>query len=121
MLFTLFIVFLVAGLLLIFLGYYSKESAYSLIGWGFLFFLATNVLLSGNLEYYTGATINSTYAYNANNTITSSSIITTNNYDNLTGANARFFGLWLLMSSIAGIAISLSELQSAFGGKKNWG
>jgi hypothetical protein len=132
MLLTLFIVFIGLSLLLVFLGYYSKESLFSIIGWSFIFFLSIGILIPGNLEYKTGT--NEAYTYMCyecignsipgmatdNSTITLSSIIITDQLAKYDGTSSRFFGIWLMFTSIAGIAISLSEVQSAFSGKKDW-
>lgn len=120
MLLALFITFLSLGLLLIFLGYYSKESVYSFMGWSFLFFLGASILLPGNLEYQTGTNTTTTYTY-SNSTLSNTIITETRVQTNLTGTSSHFFGFWLTFLSVAGIAISLSEVQSAFSGKKNWG
>lgn len=115
MLFALFAVFIAISLTLAFLGYYSGESAYSIIGWTFAFFLGMTILLPGNLQYKTSIT--ETYSY-TNATLTTT--IKTDNYTNLDATSSKFFGLWLTMASVAGIVIGLTEVQSAFSGKKNW-
>lgn len=126
---TLFCILASLGVLFIFLGYYSQESAYSLIGFAFLFWLSAFILLPGNLEIKTGE--NTTYAYvcyDCNNgriyengtQITVSNKVIIDNYAPIDDTAAHFFGFWLLFVSIVGIAISLTEIKSAFSGKKNW-
>ena len=94
---------------LIFLGYYSKERAYSLVGFSFLFIIGFWALMPAGIEYSTGATI--TYNYD-NTTLTSTTITDTNTTinDNL----IRFFGVWIAALGAIGVAINVAEIKRGF-------
>jgi hypothetical protein len=103
---SLFAVLLALGIVLIILGYWTKEGAYSLLGFSFLFILGVWVLLPGNLEVNTGT--NTTYTY-LNSTLQSTAEVatTTRFNDNV----SRFFGLWLTICGAVGIAITTAEIK----------
>ena len=118
---TLFFGLEALGLLLVFLGYFSKERAYSLIGFSFLFVLGSWVILPGQLEIKTGETEAYTYlCYSClgssvpglpGNETTISSIITTYNTTPWKDGNSKFFGIWQSVLAAVGFAISLIEVR----------
>ena len=81
MILTLYGVLVFISLVLIVLGLVRpNESAQALVGF-FLLFLLGVIIINGNLEYETGAVINTTYTYSGDSVSeTSQSVINTYNY-----------------------------------------
>ena len=117
MILGLFIVFLCLAGLFVFLGEYSKESLYSLIGFFIIFILGLYVLVSGNLEYQTGYTSNTHFEYvnqtggnpsqTAFNVLHNQTEIETIDYSYFSDDTSHLFGFILTLLGGFGIALSL--------------
>ena len=94
---------------LIFLGYYSKERAYSLVGFSFLFILGFWSIMAGGIDYNTGATIS--YSYD-NSTLTSTTITETT--QNINDNIIRFFGVWMSVLGVIGVSINVAETRGGY-------
>ena len=89
-----------------------SESSQALIGFLFLFILATSVIIPDNLEFEKGSNVTTTYTYNPSGEITSSSQEIIYAYDKLDGTSAHNFGYWLAIASavgFVGVIISLKK------------
>lgn len=96
---------------LIFLGYYAKESAYSLVGWGLIFIMSAWVLATGSLQYPDGNSITTSYTY-TNSTLTQTIETTTPTYTNYANDNSmRFWAFWLTLIAGIGIYISTTDVK----------
>lgn len=105
----LFVTLVSISLLLVFLGYYAKEGAYSLIGFFFIFLLGASVLLPGSLAYKTGDNVTITSDNSTGATIISE--LHTDTYTNFSDGQSHSFGIWLAALGAVGIAITLNELR----------
>lgn len=116
--------FLALSLTLIFLGYYSKERSYSLVGFAFIFILGFwGVLLTG-IQYQSGQTevynyicqscTGTTFPSPAGNESQISSIVTTYDFTTLNDNIIRFIGIWLTVIGGVGIAINIAEIKRGF-------
>lgn len=92
MILTLFIALLALCVVLLFLGYFTDDEPYVTVGLFFLFMLSI-VILSGQLEYQTGANY------------TTSSV--TNVYTSWNDTTSHWIGYGLAVGSAMGIALSL--------------
>lgn len=110
MLLTLFTIFLSLSLVLIVLGYYSKEGVYSLIGSATLFFLGATIVLTGNLQYETGTTTTTTYSY-INSTLATTSEVAVTNTTNFNDTSSRLLGFWLGLLGAFAVAINIFEIR----------
>lgn len=107
MLLSLLVVLLGIATALVFLGYYSKERAYSLVGFSFFFILGFWSIMAGGIDYASGELHN--YTYTANDTINTIEI--TDQYTNVTDNTTRFFGVWLALFGALGAAITTAEIR----------
>ena len=105
---TLFFGLEALAVILIFLGYYSKERAYSFLGFSFLFILGSWVIIPGQLTTITGETKTLTYT---NSTLTSE--ITTYSQTPWNDNTTRFFGIYTALLGAIGFGISLVEIRRA--------
>ena len=103
---TIFIILLSLSLILIFLGYFTKEPNFTviLVGWTFLFTLALVLIPSTPeaIEYISGETAFT----NATNYTT-----TTNNY---TEYESNTFGVYLAIVAFLGFISTIFQLKSDF-------
>jgi len=104
-----FILLLAIGLILLGLGYAVGEASFSIIGLAFLFVLSSGILIPNNLEISSGETINTTYSYNASNTLINT--IEVNN-DTYTNPTTRFYGIWLAIIAGAGFFFIWNDTKS---------
>ena len=112
MILSLYIVLIAISLILIIIGLAKPtESAQSLIGFFFLFLLSF-VILNGNLEYETGADINTTYGYTGDSVVSTAQTIT-NNYANFDDTTSHRIGYYLALASAIGfIGVIVSTKRS---------
>lgn len=131
MIVQIFLILLSISIFLICLGYYSKEIAYSIIGFFFIFLLSTSIIIPGNLQYKTGE--EEIYIYGNNftdyhwdeyqpddypkfNPSDDKAFLFHKNitsiYTNFDSSSSRWFGIWLAVISGLGIAISMVEIRS---------
>lgn len=111
MLLPLFLVLLGLSLFFVILGYWVSESAYSIIGFIFLFVLSTTILLPGTLQQASGVNETTTYTYGANLSLSSTTMNSVDNVVSFPVSSQRWFGLWLAIISIIGEFISIVELR----------
>lgn len=101
MILTLYGVLVAVCLVLIVLGLSKpSESAQALIGF-FLLFLLSVVIVGGNLEYQTGAVINSTYTYSGSQ-VSKTDQTVTNQYTYFNDDTSRRVGYYLAIASAIG-------------------
>jgi len=138
MIVTIFVILLTISIFLIALGYAVGETAYSIIGFFFLFLLSVSIILPGNLEYKTGT--EQIYEYGSNFTdyhwdqympgdepsFNPSDDVAflfhvheTDIYTAFDNASSHWFGLWLSIISGLGIAVSLVDIKRLIGGGNN--
>lgn len=123
MILILFVILLAISLILVGLGYFTKEGTYYMLGFAFIFILGTFVILPGNLEVPSGST--TTYNYTCgccqegrftNSTCDNSSLIIssetiTPTYTSMDSFLTHFFGFWISMLGIVGFIISLGDIK----------
>lgn len=97
--------FVAIASLLIFLGYRTGDTHHAFIGLFFFFVLGLQ-LLTGNVEYQVGETLNATV--DGNHTYT----VTTYTYDTYTGDNAHWMGYLLAVGGAAGMSLMLYNWRS---------
>jgi hypothetical protein len=93
----------------LFLGYYTNDPHYAIVGLFFLFVLG-GVLLTNNVEFESGSVITTNYTY-VGGTVNASSTVITYQNSPFAGANARIFGLFLSLAAGAGIALVLFNFR----------
>lgn len=86
----------------IILGFSIGELSFCLIGFAFLFVISTDVLLPNQLDVQTGEVKNTSYTY-TNATLTSTSETISQTFSN---PNTRWYGLWTMIISAVGMAVS---------------
>lgn len=102
MILTLYVVLIAIALVLIILGLAKPaESAQAIIGF-FLLFLLSLIIIGGNLEYATGADINTTYTYTGSQ-VTATDQIVTNRYSNFNDSTSHQVGYYLAIGSAIGM------------------
>lgn len=111
MLLSLFLVLLGLAVFLIVLGLAARESAYSIIGFIFLFVLATSILMLGNLAYHTGENTTTIYTLEGNVTL-STDAVTVENTSYYPVSSSRWFGIWLAFISVIGSFISIVDYRN---------
>lgn len=110
MILSLFVLLLILALLLIGLGYAVNESAYSIVGFVFIFVLSASALIPNTLEYKTGDAVQVNYTYSGGVPVSSQASIDSV-YDSY--PNTRWFGIWVAILSGMGITISIVELKKS--------
>lgn len=114
MILSLFVVLLILALAFIVVGIIKPdEASMAMVGFVFLFILSM-VILNGQLEYETGATVSNSYSYSANyslNATTQTIVYTTAFY---TGTNAHTMGYYMAIISVVGFVGVLLGLKSAW-------
>lgn len=110
MIVQIFLILVAISVFLICLGHYTKETAYSLIGFFFLFLLSATIIIPGNLQYETGENTTQTYNY-INGSISTINEISTNKYTDFNSSSARWFGIWLTVISSLGMAITGVDIK----------
>ncbi len=125
MILSLFLVLMFIAIFLIVISFWTRESVYSVIGFIFIFVLSTTILLSGNLQYSSGYSMqvlapcdnnctevrqdgNISYAVVTN-------VVLTDTYDYFDDASSKWFGIWLSIISAIGFVIEMMNI------KKFWG
>jgi len=115
MILNLFTVLIGISLILIIIGLVKHtESAQALIGFFFLFLLSF-IVMQGNLQYEIGANVTSSYYYDVNGTLSDTTQIINNVYDNFDDATSFKMGLYLTIVSVVGFAGVLLGLRNT-----NW-
>lgn len=109
MILELFITLLGISCVGLFLGYYTNDPHYALVGLFFLFLLGT-ILFTNNVEYESGSVVNTTYTYTGGTVDTTSTTITYQNTP-FSGTNARLFGVFLAIAGGAGVALVLFHFR----------
>lgn len=99
MILDLFIVLVLLGFALLFLGHFTADKVYALVGLTFLFLLGV-VLLSQSLQVQTGVLV----------TPNGSSMILTNQYAVFADGTSHWFGWLMSVLSFAGVIIILFGL-----------
>lgn len=89
------IIFVVIGI------FKHEESLFALIGFAFLFILSF-VLISGNLEVEVGSNATTTYSYNVNGTLQSSSLNIDYSFEEWDDSISHQIGFWLAILSAVG-------------------
>lgn len=114
MILTLFLVFVVISLIMIIIGLTrGTESAQAIIGFFFLFLLSI-VVISGNLEYETGAVINSTLIYNGSSVVGTTQQVAYS-YNSFDDTTSHRIGYFLAVASAVGMAGVFYSLK-----RTNW-
>lgn len=110
MLLELFLMLVALAVFFVVLGYWVSESAYSIIGFIFLFVLSTSILMPGALQHSTGMNETTTYTYTDGN-LTSTMMVTVDNLAEYPVSSQRWFGIWIAIISVIGMFISVVELR----------
>jgi hypothetical protein len=100
---TLFIIFFILSLIIIFLGFYRTEhSELALVGFVFLFLLSF-LIIGNDIQYKTGVNTTTLYTYD-NATLNSTTEVSTDMYSPFTATSgfSHSFGYWLAVASIIG-------------------
>jgi len=104
MILELFAVLIGVALLAVFLGYYTGELAYAMVGLAFLFLIGILVLAQG-ISYSVGSNIN------ANIDGTEMSAVTV--YGSMDSGTSHFFGYFLCVAGVAGLALLFVNYRRA--------
>lgn len=109
--------FLVAiSLVLIIIGLTKpSESAQALVGFFFLFLLATS-LIGGNLQYEVGANMTTNISYDVAGNVISTEQTVSYGYQNFNDETSRRIGIYLAIAAAVGFAGVLFAL-----GRTKWG
>ena len=111
MILSLFGFLLSISLVLISIGLFRpSESAQALIGFSFLFLLSM-VILTGQLQYETGANVNSTYSYDGYGNVNGTSQNIGYSYINFSDSNSHFIGFWLAIISVLSFIFTLMSIN----------
>jgi hypothetical protein len=110
MILILFVILLAISLILVGLGYFTKEGTYYMLGFAFIFILGTFVILPGSLEVPSGSNTTATYTYDGIN-IANITTIETPTYTSMDSFLTHFFGFWISMLGIVGFIISLGDIK----------
>jgi hypothetical protein len=78
-----------------------RESAQALVGFLFLFILSM-VMVSGAVQYDTGANVSSTYSYDASNNVIATNQAITYSYANFNDSTSHNIGIYLAITSALG-------------------
>lgn len=110
MILTLFGFLIAVSLILIVIGLVkSTESAQALVGFLFLFLLSL-IIINGNLEYETGANINTTITYDGGGDIVTTEQQVDYQYANFDDTTSHRIGYYLAIASVIGFAGVLFSL-----------
>lgn len=110
MILTLFGVLVSISLIMIILGLAKpNESAQALVGF-FLLFLLALIIINGELEYETGAVINTTYGYTGGE-VTATDQLVINQYDLFDDTTSHRVGYYLAIASAIGFIGVLFALK----------
>jgi hypothetical protein len=115
MILTLFIVFIIIGLILIGLGIFNDDMlVLAVAGCGILFILG-GVLLLGNVTYQTGENITTNYYYINNSTsIDNTTELKEYNYISFSDDNSHWFGFILIASGILGFVGVMMQTRGGY-------
>jgi hypothetical protein len=102
----LFAVLVGVALAAIFLGYYTRELSYAMIGLAFLFLIGILTLTTG-VQFPVGQSVS------ASSDGTSATMTTT--YDNLDSGTAHYFGYFLCIAGVAGVSLLFWNWKVASG------
>lgn len=86
------------------------ESAQALVGFFFLFLLSF-IIMGGNLQFETGADINTSISYNPDGEITSTSQNVIYQYQSFNDSTSRNIGIYLAIAAGVGFAGVLFSLK----------
>lgn len=109
MILTLFLALLALAVVVAILGYFTGDEPYLTVGLFFLFLLSI-VIISGNLEYQTGAQTNTSFNY-TNSTLTSQVETTAFTYTSWNDNTSQKTGWGLGVISFIGVALSLYKTR----------
>jgi len=115
MILTLFAVLVTISIVLVVLGLTRPTESYQAVVGFFLLFLLSLTILNGNLEYESGAIINTTISYTGS-LATSTDQTVTNQYSNFNDATSRRVGYYLAVVSAIGMIGVFFSLR-----KGKWG
>jgi hypothetical protein len=87
-----------------------SESAQALIGFSFIFILAM-VIVTGNLEYETGATTSNTFAYTGNGSISQMNQTVVYNNTKWSDNTSHFVGFWLAIIAFFSFLFTLMSIK----------
>lgn len=112
MILTLYIFLVAISLIFVGIGLFRPHDSlgYSLIGFGLLFILSV-VMLTGNLEYETGANTNTTYIYDSASRINYSIQDISYDYAYFSDGTSFQMGFWMSILSALGFIFILYNLN----------
>ena len=117
MIIELFGFLLLISIALIIIGLFKQEeSAYSLIGFFFLFLLGM-IILNGNLQVDKGANVTSTYGYDASGNIASNNQTISYSYFYWQDSTSHQVGYWLvIVASLGffGVLFTIDRVKNYF-------
>jgi len=114
MILSLFVVLIAISLAFILVGLMKPdESSMALVGFVFLFLLSF-IILNGQLEYETGASIVNSYSYDLNYSLNGTTQQVVYNTEYYTGDNAHTMGFYMVIISIVGFVGVLLNLKSVW-------
>lgn len=119
MILALFVTLFILALVLVVIGLTRPlESAQALVGFVFLFLLATGVLMPGNLELEKGALTNTTYTYDSFERVNFTQQNIAYSYESFNDSSSRQFGMYLAIASVVGFIGVLVSLRRT--NKNDW-
>lgn len=106
------------SVILIFIGLYTGEGVYPVIGFVFIFFLSVFVFMPGDITVPSGSNITVSYSY-VNGSVTSNSIVVSDTYTAFNDSTSKWFARWLAIISAIGLILSGMEGIKSIRGKKD--
>jgi hypothetical protein len=102
----------VISLVLIIIGLLRPdETAQALIGFSFLFILSM-IMVSGNLQYETGANVTTSFSYDSSSNTNSTFQVINYNQTNFNDSTAHFIGYWLAIISFLGFLGTILSMRT---------